>query len=218
MVRLLVADAQCIVRMGIRQLCREVEGYVATAEAASVKELFAALDADAFDVLVLDPDMAEDEPDARADSSEGLVRKITDRYAGVRTLVFSIHDDPYTAKQILHQGATGYLSKGCERETLALAIRKVGQGERFVSPDIVEKMVFDKQVDRGAVMKERITKRELQVMQLFSQGMSVNAIAAALQISNRTVSTHKARVMQKMNFRSHADLYCYAIESGLVGH
>lgn len=213
MVRVLVADAQCIVRMGIMELCREMQDYTVVGEASSAVELFAALESTACDLLVVDPDLSGGE-----EEELNLIGEVGRRYTQLPILAFSLHNDPYTAKQILAQGALGYLSKDCGRDTLGMAIRRVAGKERFVSPDIVEKMLFDKPLDRTSVMKERITKREMQVMRLFSKGMSVNEIAAMLHISNRTVSTHKARVMQKMHFRSHADLYCYAIESGLAGH
>lgn len=217
MVRLLVADAHYIVRMGMKQLCQDLGGFTVAGEATNGEEALDALGAGNFDMMVLEPGMPSRRHVRNSDiSGATLVKTIRSRHANLPILVFTLNNDPHVAERVLNKGVAGFLGKDSDRETLVTAMRKVAVGERFVSPDIAVKMMFESRVDREAVLRERISARELQVLELFAQGKSVNTIAEELFINSRTVSTHKARLMQKMNFKNNAELVRYAVECGLV--
>lgn len=209
MIRLLVADAQGIVRMGIKQLCRELGDFMVTAEANCAGLVLAQLESMPFDMVVIEPDMP-------GEGGARLVETIHSRWASLPILAFSGYCEPFYARKVLNEGASGFLAKDCEPEMLAAALRKIAAGERFISHEIAFRMMLENKVERPVVRRDIITPREMQVLQLYCQGMSIQEIAQALSISNRTVSTHKTKLMQKMNFRSNVDLYCYALESGLL--
>ena len=217
MVRLLVADAQYIVRMGVKQLCRDLEDFTVAGEAASGEEALAALDSGEFDMIVLEPGIHIRSQGRRSDAGGvDLIKTIRALHATLPILAFTSNDDPAIATRVLSKGGNGFISKDSDRATLLTAMRKVVAGEYFISPDIAVRMMFERSVDRDAVLRERITTRELVVLKMFARGMSVNAIACELFINSRTVSTHKARLMQKMNFKNNAELLRYAVECGLV--
>ena len=119
-------------------------------------------------------------------------------------------------RQVLKVGASGYLTKDSEPEMLVAAIRKTAAGGRFIDPALAEQLVFDIDQPGAAPLHEQLSGREAQILTLLARGHSVNDIAADLMISNKTVSTHKAHLMQKMNFMNNADLVRYAILHGLV--
>ncbi len=208
MIRLLVADAQYIVRMGLKQLCLEWGGATVAGEATNGDEVLEALSKASFDMMVLDP--------ALSGGGAGFIENIRTRYANLPMLAFTMHSDPQLAKRVLDTGVSGIVSKDSGHQTLVEALRKVAAGEYFISSDIAIKMMFESTVDKERVLREQITARELQVMTLFAQGKTVNAIAAELEINSRTVSTHKMRLMRKMNFKSNVELVHYTVECGLV--
>lgn len=217
MIRLLLADAQCIERTRIKQLCQKMGDFTVTAEAGSLNEVLDVLGSSDFDMAVIEPDMPSD---GRAcggeDGGAWLIKAIRSRHANLPILVFSGHNDPKIARKVLNEGVSGYLSKDCGTEVLSEAMRKVAAGGRFISHEIAIKMIFESDVEQPVVIRERLTGRELQIMQMFCRGMSIQEISATLGINSRTVSTHKTRLMRKMNLKSNMELYRYAIESGIV--
>jgi len=130
--------------------------------------------------------------------------------------VLSMHNELQVAKRVLQAGANGFVTKGSAQDTLMSAIRKVAQGGRFVDPGVAEQMMFEKPQNNEEAPHERLSERELHILKLFARGRSVNDIADELFISNKTVSTHKARLMQKLNFQSNAELVRYAADHGLI--
>jgi DNA-binding NarL/FixJ family response regulator len=119
-------------------------------------------------------------------------------------------------RQVLKAGASGYLTKDSEPEMLVVAIRKAAAGGRFIDPTLAEQLVFDIDQPGIAPLHEQLSARETQILGLLARGRSVNDIAADLMISNKTVSSHKAHLMQKMNFMNNAELVRYAVMHGLV--
>lgn len=204
MIRVLIADDHIVVRLGLRQLFGLMEDIAVVGEAASGGEVLSMLRGGTFDLLLLDLNMADL-------GGVELIRRIREQNTIVPILVFSIHNDPLITKSALQAGANGFVSKGSVLEMLMEAVRKIAGGGRFVDSSIVEQMMFEKPAPH-----ERLSERELHILKLFANGKGVNEIAAELFISNKTVSTHKMRLMQKMNFQSNADLVRYAAEQGLV--
>lgn len=128
-----------------------------------------------------------------------------------------MHNEPQIARRALGAGAAGYLTKDNCPETLLAAVRKVAAGGRFLIPSLAEALAFEASSSSpGNISHEQLSDRELQVFVLLAGGTGVNEIARQLVISNKTVSTHKARLMEKMGFASNADLVRYAVTQGLV--
>ncbi len=209
MIRVLIADDHVIVRGGLKQLFALVGDIVVAGEATNGAEVLEALRHGQFDLVLLDLTM----PGISGVSLIGHIRALN---AQLPILVLSMHNELQVAKRVLQAGAAGFVTKGSKQDTLMDAVRKVAAGGRFVDPVIAEQMMFEKPVSGEIAPHQRLSERELHIMKLFAKGRGINEIAEELCISNKTVSTHKARLMQKMNFQSNAELIRYAADQGLI--
>jgi two-component system invasion response regulator UvrY len=129
----------------------------------------------------------------------------------------SMHPEDRYAMRVLKAGASGYLAKDSAADELVKAIRKVVSGGRYVSPFLAEKMAFDVGADASKLPHETLSDREFQVLRLIADGKSVTEIAAELSLSVKTVSTYRARLLEKMNLSTNAELIHYAIRNHLIG-
>ena len=209
MIRVLIADDHVVVRNGLKQLFGVMGDVAVTGEAASGEAALEALGNQEFDLILLDLTMP-------GLSGINLIARIRSLYESLPILVLSMHNELQVAKRVLQAGANGFVTKGSAQDTLMSAIRKVAQGGRFVDPGVAEQMMFEKPQNSEALPHERLSERELHILKLFARGRTVNDIADELFISNKTVSTHKARLMQKLNFQSNAELVRYAADHGLI--
>ena len=209
MIKVLIADDHVVVRNGLRQLFGLMGDIAVAGEATNGEEVLEALNHGPFDLLLLDLTMP-------GLSGINLIQRVRALDAKLPILVLSMHDELLIAKRVLTAGASGFITKGSAQDTLIAAIRKVAAGGRFVDHAVSDQMMFEKPASSESVPHERLSERELHVMKLYAKGWGVNEIAAELYISNKTVSSHKARVMQKMNFQSNAELVRYAADHGLV--
>lgn len=208
MIRILIADDHAIVRDGLKQLFELQDDIVVAAEASSGGEVLDALREDKFDLLLLDMSM-------HGVSGVDLISRIHSRYPRQRILILSMHTEPNIASRALKTGAHGYLSKDCDTVTLLSAIRKVSAGGNFLDPALGVQMVFEVGSTEETDGEIKLTNREYGIMQMLLRGMGVNEIARELSISNKTVSTHKVRLMKKLGVDSNADLVRYAMKHGL---
>jgi two-component system, NarL family, invasion response regulator UvrY len=207
--RILVADDHLLLREGLRQLFEYVEDIQIGAEAASGEEVLSILAADSFDLLLLDISLP-------GIHGEDLILKIRQTGFSLPILILSMHNEPIMAIRMLKAGATGFITKGSSSNELLEAIRKVALGRRFIAAEIAEAIFFTEAL--GAVAgapHESLTKRESLVLRMLAQGNSVNQIARILHLSNKTVSSHKSKLMEKMQMTSFAELMQYAITHGL---
>ncbi|HZW24870.1 MAG TPA: response regulator transcription factor [Gallionella sp.] len=209
MIRVFIADDHVVVRGGLKQLFALMGDIVIAGEAADGAELLEKLRHEQFDLLLLDLTMP-------GISGINLIGRVRAEHARLPILVLSMHNELQVAKRVLQAGAAGFVTKGSMQETLMDAVRRVAAGGRFIDPVIAEQMMFEKTVPGEVAAHERLSERELHILKLFAKGRGVNEIAAELFISNKTVSTHKARLMQKMNFQNNADLVRYAADHGLI--
>lgn len=211
MINVLIADDHTIIRNALKQLCEVMDGITVAAEAANGDKVLEILLQRQFDLLLLDLTMP-------GISGIELIERIHALYADMPILVFSMRNEFFIAKQALKAGASGYLTKECDQVVLMTAIQKVAAGERFVDPYFFEQMMADAetQIERDvSASPERLSERELQMLKYLAQGKSVTEIADEISISAKTVSTYKARLMQKMKFNNIAELVLYAAEYGL---
>ncbi|HEX8988742.1 MAG TPA: response regulator transcription factor [Rhodocyclaceae bacterium] len=209
MIRLLIADDHDILRSGLRQLFSSAGDIVVAAEAADGPQVLDVLRTETFDVVLLDLSMP-------GTSGVDLVARIVDRYPRLAIVVLSMHNEPQIAERALKAGAAGYVTKDSDAATLLAAVRAGARGERFVAPKIALKLVFRAVDGTERQPHERLSDRELAVMQLLVRGETVAAIAGILAISAKTVSTHKMRLLQKMGLRNRTELIRYAIDHKLV--
>ena len=209
MIRVLIADDHVIVRNGLRELFQDMGGFTAAGMVASGEDVLEVLRHDQFDLILLDLSM----PGIGGRDLVGCIRILN---AKIPILVLSMHDEPHIVKRVLKAGASGFVSKGSAEDTLMLAIRKVAAGGRFIDSSITEQLIFSLPASGASAPGDCLSPRELQVMRRLAQGQSVTEIAAELLISDKTVSTHKMRLMRKMNLRSNAELVRSAVDHGLV--
>ncbi len=209
MIRVLIADDHVIVRNGLKQLFGLMGDIAVSAEASNGAELLEALRQGEHDLILLDLTMP-------GVSGVSLIGHIRAQHAKLPILVLSMHNELQVAKRVLQSGASGFVTKGSMENILMDAVRRVAAGGRYIDPVIAEQMMFQKTATDEVVPHERLSERELQIMKLFGKGLGINQIAEELFISNKTVSTHKARLMQKMNFQSNAELMRYALDYGLI--
>ena len=211
MIKILMADDHSIVREGMRHLFSLTNDIQVVGEAVNGGQVLEMLHEGGFDMLLLDMSMP-------GISGVNLITRIRAHSPKIPILVLSMHNEPQIARRALNAGANGYLTKDSEPEILLAGVRKVARGGRFIDPVLAELMVFEVNPDTDKhPAHEQLSEREFQILSLFAKGKSFNEIADELAISNKTVSTHKARLMQKMNFPSNADMVRYAVEHGLAG-
>jgi DNA-binding NarL/FixJ family response regulator len=209
MLKILIADDHSIVRKGLKHLCESMGDVAVAGEAANGEEVLEALRQAQFDLILLDLTMP-------GISGGELVERIRSTYASLPILIFSMRNEAALAKRMAKLGVSGYITKGGSDEMLAYAIRKVAAGGSYIDPLIAERMMFGKTEERLPESGEHLSRRELEIFKLLAQGKTVNEIADELCINSRTVSTYKARLMLKMNFKNNAELVLYASECGLI--
>ena len=209
MIGLLIAEDHAIVRNGLKQIFMLMPEIAVGGEAVNGAEVLQCLQQDRFDVLLLDLNMP-------GISGADLIVRVKAQHPDLPILVLSMHNEPHVVARVLKAGADGYITKDCEPDVLLTAIRKVAAGERYVAPELAEKMAFAPHLGAQTADHDRLSQRELQVLRLLTAGHSVNAIATQLNISNKTVSTHKMRLMEKLDLSSMAALMQYAIQNGLL--
>jgi DNA-binding NarL/FixJ family response regulator len=209
MIHVLIADDHAVVRAGLKQILSATADVQVAAEAASGTEALAAVRAQRFDVIVLDMSMP-------GRSGLDLIRQIKADQPQARILVLSMHQEEQYAVRALKAGASGYLNKDSAPELLVGAIRKIAGGGAFISPNIAEQLAHGVIRSQEQPLHTLLSDREFEVFQRLVAGQSVSAIADQLNVSVKTISTHKSRIMQKMGLQSATELIRYALENGLV--
>jgi DNA-binding NarL/FixJ family response regulator len=208
MIRILLVDDHVIVREGLKRMFETVPEFDVVCEAQNAAQLMECLRETEVDILLLDLSMP-------GLSGIDLIARVQANY-GLPMLVLTMHNELQIAKRAIKAGALGFVTKDCEPEILFTAVRKVAAGGRYVAPELAEQMAFEKIAPPVGLPHDQLSARELYILRQLVNGKSINEIAGDLSISNKTVSTHKARLMQKMNFVSNAEMVRYGIAHGLV--
>ncbi|CAM3196430.1 two component LuxR family transcriptional regulator [Ectopseudomonas mendocina] len=203
MINLMIVDDHMIMREGLKRLFELDKDIHIAAEAADGLQALERLRTKHVDLLLLDISMP-------GLSGEALISRLIHQYPRLPILVLSMHSDPHVAMRVLRSGATGYLTKTQSPETLIAAVKKVSTGARYIDPELLEQIALNSLKSNPSSGLDSLTNREFQIMRLLADGHSINQIAEQLMISNKTVSTHKINLMQKMGFSSNADLIKFA--------
>jgi DNA-binding NarL/FixJ family response regulator len=205
----MVAEDHAIVREGIKQLIGMAGDLEVVGEAGNGEQLLECLRKTACDVVLLDISM----PGVNGLEAIPRIRALAN---GPAILVLSMHNEAQMAARALKIGAAGYATKDSDPALLISAIRKVAGGARYIDPELADRMVFEVGLTDSRPPHAQLSEREFSVFERLVRGEGVNDIALHLAISNKTVSTHKARLMQKLGVHSMADLVRYAMEHRLV--
>lgn len=209
MTRVALADDHSIVRNGLKQLLSMVEGLEVVAEAVNGADVIALCERSDIDVLLLDLNMP-------GISGNDLIARVKAKTPKLPILVLSMHNSAQIGIGAIKAGANGYVTKDSEPAILIEGIRKVASGGRYIAPDMAQAMALHSSTEGTGLPHENLSEREWTVFNQLVAGLTVNEIAEKLKISNKTVSTHKARMMEKLRAESTAELVRYAMEHRLV--
>ncbi|MBI4850536.1 MAG: response regulator transcription factor [Acidobacteria bacterium] len=209
MIKILVVDDHSIVREGLKQILADNTEMIVAGEASTAQEALQKVRAGNFDMVIMDISL----PDR---NGLEVLEQIKSFLPKLPILILSMHAEEQYATRAFKAGASGYLTKESASEQLILAIQKVAQGGKYVSPSLAEKLVFELVKDSQKPLHEVLSDRELQVLCLFASGKTLTEVSQILCLSVKTISTHRARILEKMGMRNNAELIRYAIQNKLV--
>jgi two-component system invasion response regulator UvrY len=209
MLKIIIADDHPIVRAGMKQIISEASDLIVADEASDGRQLLGKLRKENFDVVILDISMPH---------MDGLdvLKQLKIDQPKLPVIVLSIHSEDQYALRVLKAGASGYVTKVSAPDELINAIRKVCRGGKYISPSIAEKLAFQLEANFEEMPHEALSDREYQVLCLLASGKTVTDIADELALSVKTVSTYRARILEKMNMKNNAELIHYAVQNKLV--
>jgi len=209
MIRIVIADDHTIVREGLKQLLGSAGDLQVVAEAADGHQALERVRSEDFDVLLLDMSMP-------GRSGIELIKQVHSEKPRLRILVLSMHEEQQYAVRAIRAGASGYLTKESASAQLVAAIRKVASGGAFISAEVAQQLALGAMPGAQGMPHESLSDREFQVFKMLAEGKSVSDIAERLTLSVKTVSTHKANVLEKMGMGTSAELVRYALTHKLL--
>jgi two-component system invasion response regulator UvrY len=209
MKKILVADDHPAIRNGVKLILKNEFGEVEFGEASNAVEIFKVLNEKKWDILILDMDMP---------GRNGLevLKQLKSENNKIPVLVFSMHPEEQIAVRVIKSGAQGYLSKDSASEDLGKAVHHILSGKKYITPALAEQLanLIGNPTDKAP--HELLSDREYQTLLLIASGKTVSQIAEELLLSVPTISTYRTRILEKMNFKTSAELTHYAISKGLV--
>ena len=209
MIKIIIADDHPIVRGGLKQMLAGESDMELIGEAQNAAELLELFSRHSCDVLVLDVSM----PDR---SGLDVLKEIKRERPHLAALVLTMHPEDQYAMRAFQAGAAGYLTKQSASAELIKAIRRVAAGGKYVTPALAERLAAYLGPDEGKLPHERLSDREQEVLRKIASGKSVSQIADELFLSPNTISTYRARLLEKLNLRNSAELIHYAITNHLI--
>jgi two-component system invasion response regulator UvrY len=208
-ISILIADDHAILRRGLKEILRgELEGATFD-EAGTAQQVLAQVQSRVWDLVILDISMP-------GRSGLDLLRDLQQLRPELPVLVLSMHPEDQYAKRVLRAGAAGYMNKETAPKELVKAVRKVLAGGRYVSAGLAEKLAADLSADAARLPHETLSEREFEVLRMIASGKTVSQIADELHLSVTTVSTYRARILEKMGMANNAELMRYALHNRLI--
>jgi two-component system, NarL family, invasion response regulator UvrY len=208
-IHVLIADDHAIVRQGLKQILSETDDLVIAGEADDGPEALRLARKKHCDVFLLDISMP---------SRNGIdtLKQLRKEFPRLPVLMLSMHSEEQYAVRAIKSGAAGYLTKQSAPELLVTAIRQVAGGKRFISPTLADQLAAAISDDHEKMPHERVTDREYQVLVRIASGKPLKLIAQELNLSVKTVSEYRKRLLDKMRLMTTADIIRYGVEHGLV--
>jgi DNA-binding NarL/FixJ family response regulator len=207
--KILIADDHLVVRLGLKQILKDLKITNLIEEAKDGNEAFDKIKSGKFDFVILDISMP-------GLSGLDILKALKARNEKVNILILSIHPQSQYAIHALRLGASGYLSKDSASEELAFAIQKISAGGKYISSDIIGKLVSDSNKENDMALHDLLSEREFQIMCFLAKGVPITEIGKQLFISEKTVSTYRTRLLEKMEMKSNTELALYAFKNNLV--
>ena len=209
MIKVLVADDHAVVRRGLRQILAETPDILVGAEAATAEEARRFVREQRFTAVVLDVNLP-------GSSGLELLAEIRRERPELPILVLTVYSEEQYAIRAIKAGAAGFLTKESAPDKLVEAVRKVAGGGRYVSAELAETLASLLAGEKGGAVHERLSDREFEILRILASGKTVSEAAQLLSLSVKTVSTHRTRILKKMEMRTNAELMHYAMRNGLV--
>jgi DNA-binding NarL/FixJ family response regulator len=209
MIKILIADDHAIVRAGLKQFIADEDDMVVSGEAADGLETLACVRKGECDVVLLDISMP-------GQNGIDTLRQLKRSRPDLPVLILSAYSERQFAISVLRAGASGYISKESASDQLVTAIRTVVGGGKYVSPSVAQVLVSDLASETDKPLHATLSKREFQIFYRLASGESVSKIAQELFLSVKTVSTYRARILEKMQMSSNVDLTYYAVKNNII--
>jgi two-component system invasion response regulator UvrY len=209
MIRVAIVDDHALIRRGLRESLTDAGDIRVVGEAADYGELRQLLRDQAFDVLLLDINLP-------GRNGLDVLHSLAEDAARIRVLVLTMYPEDQYAIRALKAGAMGYLNKSADPGQIVAAIRTLHAGRKYITPAIAEALAERLSVVDTAHPHERLSDREFQTMIRLASGQRLSDIAAELKLSPKTVSVYRARVLEKLDMQSNADLTAYCLRNGLM--
>jgi len=205
----LIADDHSIVREGLKQCIKTLDEVKLIDEAVDGNEAWLKVKGGNYDLVILDVSMP-------GLSGLDVLQKIKEKNLKASVLILSVHPQEQYAIHAFKLGASGYISKDRAFEELTFAIKKIASGGRYIGSTFAEKLAFNGFDSSEKLPHEKLSEREFQVMVMLAKGKSVTEISKDIFVSDKTVSTYRARILEKMRMRKNAELTMYAIKNNLI--
>jgi two-component system, NarL family, invasion response regulator UvrY len=209
MYRILIVDDHPVVRHGVRHILESVPGFAAIEEAGGAYEALDKIRAGELDLVLLDialPDMNGIE----------TLREIKRVKSGLPVLMLSVYEEELYAVRAMKEGAAGYLTKGSVSAELTEAVEKVCNGGVYITATLAVKLAAAVSAGVEGDLHSRLSLREFEVLRLLGQGKSVKTVSEQLRLSPKTITTYRARILEKMKFTSNEDIVQYTLQNRLV--
>jgi len=209
MIKVLIVDDHSIVREGLSKIIQLETDIEIAGVAKDAAESIKIITSKKVDIVILDISMP-------GMSGLDLIKDIKRLQSDARIVMLSMYPEERFAVRALKSGASGYLTKEMAPEEIIKAIRMVHSGRNYISSSLAEMLITELKDPKEIAPHERLSTREFEVMCMIGSAKTINEIATALSISNRTISTYRSRILQKMNFKNNAAIMHYVIDNGLV--
>ena len=207
-IKVIIADDHPLFRRGLKHALDDTGDITVVAEVSNGDDLLAQVKEGKFDIVLLDIAMP-------GKSGLDLLKQLKTEHPALSVLVLSVYPEEQYAVRFIKAGASGYLTKESASEQLAQAIRKIANGGKFASQQIVEKLAFESS-DPDRPPHEKLSDREYQVFCMIAAGKPLTEIGEDLSLSVKTISTHRSRILEKMRMTKNAELIHYAIKTNLL--
>lgn len=199
MIKVLIADNHPIVRLGIKQVLESSSDIEVIADVSTTSELFGTLEKVSPDVVMLEMDIPEI-------NGIATLRKLKQDFPSVKTLMYSGQSEDVYALSTIRAGAFGYLSKTADLDYIMTAVKKVSEGNMFITNELAQRLAFDEGTQKPRRFFRKLSSREVEVLKLLASGKRNKEVAEGLNLNEKTVSTYKARLMKKLNVDNLVDL------------
>jgi two-component system invasion response regulator UvrY len=208
-IRVLIADDHAILRRGLKEILLREFNDASCGEAGEAAQVIYQVQRHAWDLVILDVSMP-------GRSGLDVLSELKQLRPELPVLVLSMYSEDQYGKRVLKAGAVGYMNKETAPEELVKAIRKVLAGGRYVSTTLAEKLASDLSGDSGRPIHESLSNREFEVLKMIALGKTNGQIAEELHLGVTTVSTYRARILEKMRMTNNAEIIRYALENRLI--